>query len=137
MEVHLETMMERLNSGEQNMIFKNFLCFVIIGLTKSGRAAWQEKKDTKKHCCADFQEQFCTSELSKVIQDAILLVYHYRTMSSFQMFSSKNIFHVGCAINLHFTINSGWIPGGQKFEQTNSFFCQWILWTKNTRILPR
>ena len=27
------------------------------------------------------QEQFCTSELSKVIQDAILLILHYRTMS--------------------------------------------------------
>ena len=27
------------------------------------------------------QEQFCTSELSKVIQDAILLTLHYRTIS--------------------------------------------------------
>ena len=35
----------------------------------------------KYQYCADLQEQFCTSELSKVIQDAILLILHYRTMS--------------------------------------------------------
>ena len=29
----------------------------------------------------------------------------------------KYIYHVGCAINLHSIINSGLIPGGQKFEQ--------------------
>ena len=29
----------------------------------------------------------------------------------------KYIYHVGCAINLHFIINSGLIPGGQNFEQ--------------------
>ena len=34
----------------------------------------------------------------------------------------KYIYHVGCAINLHSIINSGLIPGGQKFEQqTDSF----------------
>ena len=29
----------------------------------------------------------------------------------------KYIYHVGCAINLHSIINSGLIPGRQKFEQ--------------------
>ena len=48
MEVHFETMMERLNSGERKIIFRIILCFVIIGLTKSGRAAWQEEEDTRK-----------------------------------------------------------------------------------------
>ena len=34
MEVYFETMMERLKSGEQKIIFRKILCFVIIGLTK-------------------------------------------------------------------------------------------------------
>ena len=79
MEIYLETMMER----ESKTIFRNISCIVIIGLMISGRAAWQEEEETRN----DFsivlilQEQFCTSELSKVIQDAILLIPLYRTMS--------------------------------------------------------
>ena len=30
---------------------------------------------------------------------------------------SKNIYHVGCAINLHSIINSGLIPGGQNLSR--------------------
>ena len=40
--------MERLNSGEQKIIFRNILCIVIIGLPKSGRKAWQEEEETRK-----------------------------------------------------------------------------------------
>ena len=35
------------------------------------------------------QEQFCTFELSKVIQDATLLILHYRTVSLFRTVSSS------------------------------------------------
>ena len=35
------------------------------------------------------QEQFCTSELFKVIQDAVFLILHYRTMSLFRTISSS------------------------------------------------
>ena len=64
------------------IIFRITLCIVIIGLTKSGRAVWQEYEDKRP----DFsivlilQEQFYTSELLKDIQDAILLILHNRTM---------------------------------------------------------
>ena len=47
-EVYLETMMERLNSGESKIIFRIISCIVIIGLTKSGREAWQEAEATRK-----------------------------------------------------------------------------------------
>ena len=40
--------MERLNSGELKTIFRNISCIVIIGLTISGRAAWQEEEETRK-----------------------------------------------------------------------------------------
>ena len=54
-----------------------------IGLLMYGRARWQEAEATRK----DFNivlirqdKKFFTFELSKVIQDAIPLILHYRTM---------------------------------------------------------
>ena len=75
--------MEQLNSGELKVIFRIILCFVRPMMTKSGRAVWQEEEDTRKYysIVLILQEQFSTSELSKVIQDAILLIFHYRTVS--------------------------------------------------------
>ena len=43
MQEYKEKMMERLNSGELKTIFKNVSSIVIIGLTTSGRKAWQEE----------------------------------------------------------------------------------------------
>ena len=83
MVTYFEKMMERLKSGEQRNIFGTILCDLNIGLMKSGRARWQKAEETRK----DFNtvlihqdEEFCTSELFKVIQDAISLILHYRTM---------------------------------------------------------
>ena len=45
MGVYLEKTMERLNSGESKTIFRNISCIVTIGLTKSGKAAWQEEEE--------------------------------------------------------------------------------------------
>ena len=52
---------------------------------------WQEEEDTRKYfsIVLILQEQFSTSELSKVIQDAILLIFHYRTVSWFRTVSSS------------------------------------------------
>ena len=61
--------------------------------------------------CTDSSGEIFTSELFKVIQDAVLLILHYKTMIPDDFF--KYIYHVGCAINLHSIINSGLIPGGQ------------------------
>ena len=47
MEIYLEKMMERLNSGESKKIFRNRSC-IVIGLTTSGRKAWQEEEETRK-----------------------------------------------------------------------------------------
>ena len=82
-DVYLETMMERLNSGEQKIIFRNISCFVITGLMASGRASWQREEETRKYISIVLirQEQSCTSELFKVIQDVLSLILHYRTMS--------------------------------------------------------
>ena len=89
MEVYLEKMMERLNSGESKTIFRNISCIVIIGLTTSGRKAWQEEEETRKDTSIVLihQEQSCTSELFKAIQDAVSLILLYRTMLLFRAIS--------------------------------------------------
>ena len=82
MVVYVEKTMERLNSGESKTIFRNIPCIVIIGLTTNGRSAWQEEEEeTRKDTSIVLirQEQSCTSELFKVIQDAVSLST-FRTM---------------------------------------------------------
>ena len=83
--------MERLNSGESKTIFRNISCIVIIGLTTNGRKAWEEEEETRKDTSIVLirQEQSCTSELFKVIQDAVSLILLYRTMLLFRATSSS------------------------------------------------
>ena len=42
----IEKMMEQFNSGELKMIFRSISHFALIGLTVSGRKAWQEEEET-------------------------------------------------------------------------------------------
>ena len=119
MVVYLEKMMERLNSGDSKILFRTILCILDIGLMKHGRASWQKEEETIKYfrIVLILQEKFFTSELFKVIQDAILLILHCRTNVIIPDDFLEYIYHVGCAINLHSIIDSGLIPGGQKIEQ--------------------
>ena len=80
-------MMERLNSGEQKIIFRTILCILDIGLTKSGRAQWQKEEETRKDTSIVLIHQektFFISELFKVVQDAIPLILLCRTMYLFR-----------------------------------------------------
>ena len=88
---YIEKMMELLNSGEFKRIFRNISRTVLIGLTTSGRRAWQEDEETRIDTSAALilQEKSCISELLKVIQDAIFLILLYRTMLSFRATSSS------------------------------------------------
>ena len=93
MEDYIEKMMEQLNSGESKTIFKYISCIVIIGLTTSGRKPWQEEEETRKDSSVVLirQEQSCTSELFKAIQDAVSLILIYRTMLLFRATSSSTL----------------------------------------------
>ena len=108
--------MERLKSGESKTIFRNNLCFVIICPTTSGSKAWQEeeeetRKDTSN--CTDssgtilylqaFQGHLGRNLLDLSLQDNVVIPSKF----------FQNVYHIGCAINLHSIINSGLIPGGQ------------------------
>ena len=84
------------------------------------------------------QEQFCTSELSKVIQDAISLILHYRTMSLFRTVSSRTLVTSDVqSIYIPSSIQD-WCREDKIWATDRQYsFCLWILWTKNTRILTR
>ena len=65
------------------IIFGTILCDLNIGLMKCGRVQRQKAEETRK----DFNivlihqdKKFFISELFKVIQDAISLILHFRTM---------------------------------------------------------
>ena len=118
----IEKMMERLNSGEFKTIFRNISSTVIIGLTTSGRAAWQEEEDTTKDTSIVLmlQEKFFTSELSMVIQDGILLILHYRTMWLFRATSSSRF--IISDVQSIYILSSGLIPGGQHLSKRHTVF---------------
>ena len=92
---------------------------------KSGRAAWQEEEDRRK----DFsivlilQEQLILylralqglsrrNLIDPSLQDNVLILDNF----------FKYTYHVGCAINLHSSINSGLIPGGQNLSKRQTVF---------------
>ena len=94
------------------MIFGINLSTLNIGLMMYGRARWQEAEATRK----DFNivlirqdKKFFTSELFKVIQDAITLQDNVFIPNNF----FEYIYHIGCATRLHSITNSGLIAGGQ------------------------
>ena len=65
------------------MIFGTNLSTLNIGLMKNGRARWQEAEATRKDCNSVLtrrDKKFFISEFFKVIQDAIPLTLHCRTM---------------------------------------------------------
>ena len=65
------------------MIFGTNLSTLSIGLMKCGRAKWQEAEAKSKDLnivLIHQDEKLFISELFKVIQDAIPLILHFRTM---------------------------------------------------------
>ena len=115
--------MERLNSGDQRIIFGRFLCTLNIGLMKCGRVKWQEAEETRRISIL----YWCFGRILylralKVTQDAIPLILHYRTRYLFRTISRVHFYHIGCAINLHSITNSGLIPGGQNFSKRQTVF---------------
>ena len=113
MVIYLEKKMERLNSGDEKIIFGTNLSTLNIGLMKCGRVQWQKAEATRK----DFNivlirqdKKFYFSELFKVIQDAVPLILHYRTMHLFRTFFRVHLSHRMCnQFTLHheFRIDTG------------------------------
>ena len=86
-----EKKMEPFNSGELKKIFRKFSCIALIGLITSGKRTWQEEEVTRKDSSTALthQEKLFTTELFKVIQDAISLILQRKTMSRIRTISSS------------------------------------------------
>ena len=73
--------MERFISGELKKIFRVNDHSLFVGLMVDSKHAWQqETQEGDSSTALMIQVQLFISELFKDIQDAILLVLHYRTM---------------------------------------------------------
>ena len=115
MEFYLNKTKELFNSGEWKKFFRNISHFVVFGLTACGRKAWEEKETSKDTSMALIhQEQSFTSELFKVIQDAVSLIFLYRTMWLFRVTSPS--------ASIKWDVQSVYIPSsirGSYFEVEN------------------
>ena len=84
------------------------------------------------------QEQFFTSELFKVIQDAISLILLYRTMYLFRTTSSSTFIMSDVQWIYIPSSNRDWYLEVKIWATDRQCsFCLWILWTRITRILIR
>ena len=114
---------EQFNSRGLRIIFRINFHKPLIGLTIVGKYAWQQEEEQKSISTAMiFQEQWFISELSKDIQDAILLIFHFRIMLFFRAFSSSIFTILDVLFNLHSIINNGLIPGGQNSSKRQTVF---------------
>ena len=73
---------EQFNSGGSRIFFRINFHKYFIGRMIVGKHAWQQEEEQKGDISTAliFQEQLFISELFKVIQDAISLILHYKTM---------------------------------------------------------
>ena len=131
--------MEQLNSVEFKIIFRKIARAVIIGLTKSGRKAWQEEETRKETSIVLIrQEQSYTASSSR----------SFRTQSHWSYFTwqychSERLLpvHFSCRMCNQFTfhhrfgIDTLWSKFWAKDRQFS--FCLWIPWTRTIRILIR
>ena len=119
MEAYFEKMMEQLNSEESMIIFRNISRTVLIGLTTTGRKAWQEEEETRNDTSIVLihqEKKFFVSELFKAIQDAVSLILLYRTMLLFRRLLPV---YLSCRICNQFTFHHqfGIDTWMSKFEQ--------------------
>ena len=68
------------------------------------------------------QEQLFISELFNDIQDATLIDPVLQDNVVIQSGFFQQIYHIGCAFNLHSIINNGLIPGGQNSSKRQTVF---------------
>ena len=96
---------------------------------KCGRVKWQEAEATRKYfniVLIHQDKKFVISELFKVIQDAISLIFSLQDNVLIPNNFFEYISHIGCAINLHSIANSGLMPGGQNLSKRQTVFFTFV-----------
>ena len=88
--------------------------------------------------CADSSGESCTSELFKIIQDAVSLILLYRTMLFFRATSSSPFIMSDVqSIYIPSSIRDWYLEVKIWATDRQYSFCLWIPWTKTIRILIR
>ena len=117
-------------------IFRNISCIAFIGRMVSGKYAWQEEKE----------------EIKEDSSSVLLLLVYFRALQGhsgrnlidlslqdnvvIQSNFFQDMYHVGCAFNLHSIISSGLIPGGQSSSKRQTvLFLLVDPWREVTRFL--
>ena len=116
--------MNQFNSGELDFIFEINSHKYSIGLTSVGNLVWQQEEVQKRryqYCCDNsgrifyfraLQGHSGNNLIDPTFQDNVVIesgIFH-------------QIYHIGCAFNLHSIINSGLIPGGQDSSRRQTVF---------------
>ena len=120
---YIEKMMERFNSVELKIIFRNISRTVLIGLTKWKKSMAGGGGNNKRY-------QYCTDSSGIIVHLRALQGHSGRNLvdltlqdnvvipSNFFQYSHR----VGCAIILHSIFNSGLIPGSQILSNRQTVF---------------
>ena len=124
MEAYLETMMERLNSGELKTIFSIISCICHHWSDEKWKSSMAGGGGQKK------KFQYCSDSSGTILYLRALQGHSGRSLIDASLQDNvlipdgffKYIYHVGCAINLHSIINSGLIPGGQNLNKRQTVF---------------
>ena len=121
MVIYFEKKMERLNSGDEKIIFGTNLSILNIGLMKCGRAKWQEAEATRKYfniVLIHQDKKFFISEFFKVIQDANLVDPALQDNVLIPNDFFEYIYHIGCASQFTFHHKFRIDTRKTNFEQT-------------------
>ena len=121
--VYLEKTMERLNSGE-----KKYLQNHVVHSRHWSDEKWKSimargggNKEIFQHCTDSSGEILYLRALQGPSgRNLIDPSLQNNVLIPDDLF--KYIYHVGCAINLHSIINSGWLPGGQNLSKRQTVF---------------
>ena len=106
--------MEQLNYTRLNFIFEINSHKYSIGLMSVGKLAWQLEEVQKEEI------RYCSDNSGTILYLRALQGHSGRNLIQRGLF--RHIYHIGCAFNLHSTINNGLIPGGQDSSRRQTVF---------------
>ena len=116
--------MERFISGELKNIFRVNSHKFLTGLTIVGKHAWLQEEESKR------RYQYCTDGSGIIVYLLALQGHSGRNLIDpslqdnvvIQSEFFHNIYHIGCAFNLHSIINNGLIRGSQNSSKRQTVF---------------
>ena len=115
---------EQFNSGESRIFFKINFHKSIIGRMIDGKHACQQEEDQKRRYqyCSDISGTIVCLRALQGLSGRSLIDPSLQDNVIIQCGLFQQIYHIGCAFNLHSIINNGLIPGGQDSSRRQTVF---------------